>query len=85
MMLSSLTPLTDYHFNHAQVATCVYWKPYRVAEVRELLKCLHIAWAQIDHLHARVLNQRGRYSAARHNEEMWMNAAESKGLKAYAL
>jgi hypothetical protein len=40
-----------------------------------------ITWAQIDHLHARVLNQRGRYSAARHNEEMWMNAAESKGLK----
>src|SRR4030095_16483978 len=29
----------------------------------------------------RVLNQRGRYSAPRHNEEMWMNAAESKGLK----
>jgi hypothetical protein len=41
----------------------------RVAEVRELPKMFASS------------HGRGRYSAARHNEEMWMNAAESKGLK----
>jgi hypothetical protein len=82
MMLFSLTPLTDYHFITLRLRLVCTGNLIRVAEVRELPKNVcTITWrtsticTRAFSISADAIQQLGTM------RRLWMNAAESKGLK----
>jgi hypothetical protein len=82
MMLSSLTPLTDYHFITLRLRLVCTGNLIRVAEVRELPTMFAPSHGRKSTICTRAFSiSMDAIQQLKTNEEMWMNAAESKSLK----